>query len=681
MSYCINPHCSYPNEPKNANSVNCVHCGSTLLIHNRYRVIKFIYEGGFGKTYEIDDGTKKILKVLYNVSKKTVSLFQREANALKQMIHPGIPKVEPDAYFTFQTADNYKLHCLVMEFVEGENLQDWLRNRGNQGIIEELAFDWLKQLLKILDYLHQQYYFHRDIKPENIILRPNGQLVLIDFGGIRKVSNTFLAKIVEEREMTKLISKGYTAPEQEKGKSVPQSDFFALGRTFVHLLTGKNPNQLPKNSVDELIWHDEVPLISKPLVDLIDELMDANPRLRPENAQVILQRLADTELLGANVQPIIPPTELQRTSRWYTNKKTLFGFGTGITTVATAILLNLPKFIIPQGQPPPALANFSFAKALRGGSDKFDAVTSVAFNPDGQTLVRGSYDEAIEILNWRTGKVLKTLPKASSKVWSVAISPSGQLLATGPLVSEGKTGNQDTTIKLWNISTRKLVRALKGHQRDVRSVSFSPDGQTLASGSHDKTIKLWRPNTGELLHTFFGHTNHVTSIAFSPNGKMLASASDDKTIKLWNLESMKLVHTLTGHTGEILSITFTPDGQTLISGSGEDPVNRSVDNSIKLWNPKTGELRRTLTGHLSWVWCLAISPDGQTLASGSYDNSIRLWNMRTGKLLQTLTGHSNWVYSVAFSRNGEVLASAGPDSSVRIWRISTKNNSQQMRPK
>ena len=136
-----------------------------------------------------------------------------------------------------------------MEFINGSNLMDWMKSRRHRPINQTKAVNWLIQLSEILDQVHQQNYFHRDIKPHNIMRKPNGQLVLIDFGTVREVSDTYLLKVVGEGpNVTGIVSPGYTAPEQTNGKAVPQSDFFSLGRTFVYLLTGKPPTTFPENS-------------------------------------------------------------------------------------------------------------------------------------------------------------------------------------------------------------------------------------------------------------------------------------------------------------------------------------------------------------------------------------------------------------------------------------------------
>ncbi len=277
-----------------------------MLIRERYRVVQELGKGGgFGKIFEVDDrGTPKVLKVLNleqfcnpEDKQKVLSLFKREADVLKRLNHPGIARVEPeDGYFTWLESAREPFHCLVMEKIDGHNLEEWLEQRGNQPITKEQAIEWLKQLVKILKYLHEQHFFHRDIKPSNIMLKPDGQLVLIDFGTVREVTNTYLSKISEQREVTVLHSEYYTPPEQINGNSVPQSDFYALGCTLVCLLTGKCLKELPKDpQTHKFIWRNHAPTVGEPLANLIDWLIAPLPRERPENTQVILEYLEAVE--------------------------------------------------------------------------------------------------------------------------------------------------------------------------------------------------------------------------------------------------------------------------------------------------------------------------------------------------------------------------------------------------
>ncbi|MBW4492274.1 MAG: protein kinase [Oscillatoria princeps RMCB-10] len=288
------------------------------ILQNRYRVIRRLGEGGCGATFEVDDaGTLKVLKVLLldnfdeqETKEKAIALFQQEARVLSRLAHAGIPKVEPDAYFTWAEAAAGTQHCLVMEKIEGHSLREWLQE--NPPISQERAISWLKQLAEILREVHQQEYFHRDIKPANIMLKPDGQLVLIDFGAVRQVTGTYLAKMGVGREGTQILSPGYTPVEQYEARAVPQSDFFALGRTFVHLLTGSHPLDFPKNERQELLWREGAPAVRSQLADLIDDMMALLPGNRPQNAKIILQRLdaaggAGVPVSSPAVEPVSHP--------------------------------------------------------------------------------------------------------------------------------------------------------------------------------------------------------------------------------------------------------------------------------------------------------------------------------------------------------------------------------------
>lgn len=290
MSYCINPNCSNRKNPDEYDEF-CKTCGTKLLINDRYRIVKNLRIGQIynSEVFEVKDfdkpGTFKVLKSLsprFNNS-QAAELFKKEAQILIGLSatwhkHSNIPKVEPDDCFSFRIGHELKpLKCLVMEKIEGHNLEQWIEE--NQCISQEQALNWLEQIINILDKVHQQGIWHRDIKPSNIMLKPDGQLVLIDFGAVG-IGTTIIA------------SAQYTPPEQTKGATVLQSDFFALGRTFVYLLTGSHPHELPKSlTTEQLIWRNKELKISDDLAAFIDDLMAQIPENRPKNTQDLLQRI------------------------------------------------------------------------------------------------------------------------------------------------------------------------------------------------------------------------------------------------------------------------------------------------------------------------------------------------------------------------------------------------------
>ena len=167
---------------------------------------------------------------------------------------------------------------------------------------------------------------------------------------------------------------------------------------------------------------------------------------------------------------------------------------------------------------------------------------------------------------------------------NIAYSPDGTRLAVASAIG----------IWLYDTSTHQEVDLLTGHTAEVESVSFSPDGRTIASGSGDTTIRLWDAATGAHNKTLTGHDASVNSIAFSPDGRTLASGAvwPDNSVRLWDAVTGAHSRTLTGHTEQIESVAFSPDGRTLASGSG---------HIIHLWDAGTGTLNRTLTG--AYVYC------------------------------------------------------------------------------
>ncbi|MDY6786413.1 MAG: serine/threonine-protein kinase [Cyanobacteriota bacterium] len=296
MSYCINPWCLRPNTPDNAHTDICVQCGSQLLLQNRYRVTRVLSNNsGFAVVYEISDGQNirslKVLKPQHNCNARAVELFKQEALVLGKLDHPGIPKVEPDSLFEYYPHDKKEpLHAFIMEKIEGINLNEWMQQQGDFLIGEFQALNWLKQVAKILQAVHQKNYFHRDIKLQNLMLRPNGKLALIDFGAARKITELSLPELGATGKTIKISSAGYSPPEQAKGYAIPQSDFYALGRTFAYLLTGNRLNDGAYNaSNDQLNWRKLAPDISPQFANFIDRLMSPNPSDRPRNTQEIIE--------------------------------------------------------------------------------------------------------------------------------------------------------------------------------------------------------------------------------------------------------------------------------------------------------------------------------------------------------------------------------------------------------
>ncbi|BAU64502.1 serine/threonine protein kinase [Stanieria sp. NIES-3757] len=289
MSQCLNPNCLHLN-PQSTQI--CEQCGAKLLLVDRYRAVKILGKGGFGRTFLAIDEFKPskprcvIKQFLPDVKgekslKKAAELFEREAMRLDELgKHEQIPELF--AYFN-QEARQY----LIQEFIDGDDLAKELKRKGvfNEQQIQEL----LEDLLTVLKFVHANNVIHRDIKPENIIRRKrDGKLILVDFGAAKDAEAADLS-------MTGTIigSAAYIAPEQAVGKPKFASDLYSLGATCLHLLTNVEPTELFDVAEGEWIWREYLRdnEISYELSRVLDKLVEGATKRRFQSVEEVLHAL------------------------------------------------------------------------------------------------------------------------------------------------------------------------------------------------------------------------------------------------------------------------------------------------------------------------------------------------------------------------------------------------------
>ncbi|EJD44393.1 WD40 repeat-like protein [Auricularia subglabra TFB-10046 SS5] len=283
-------------------------------------------------------------------------------------------------------------------------------------------------------------------------------------------------------------------------------------------------------------------------------------------------------------------------------------------------------------------------------------ITSVAFSPDGRSLVSGgSLDETVRILDLPSrrpernhfnsdlitavsyspdGTRLACVTDDSFLVWNVSTSaPAANPLILGGCARvtrvafspNGKyigSASADGTVWVWDIAVRERVATLKAKDRGwLRSIRFSPDGIHFASSSRLR-VHIWNIHRGKI-ETELESTSAVTDIALSPSGQYIATGCEDWSVRIWDARTGQPVGApLTGHENDVTSIAFSPDGRSLYIATG------STDGRVRIWDTRTWQpLGAPLTVHELGITSVAFSPDGRTLASSSEDKTIRTWDL------------------------------------------------------
>jgi WD40 repeat protein/Tfp pilus assembly protein PilF len=277
---------------------------------------------------------------------------------------------------------------------------------------------------------------------------------------------------------------------------------------------------------------------------------------------------------------------------------------------------------------------------------------SLSFSPDGRLLAAaGSYSAAV--FDLPSGELSSVIPRLPAQA-VVAFAPDGKTLAVAGFAYP------DGNVRMYDTKTWQLRLALDTGANAVWTLAFSPDSRLLATGGKDLTIRLWDVKTGgqRVLYrgeAVAGKTQNIRTLAFSPDGETLAACGapgpQGIQVRAWNVETGQVQFNL--DTGWCDCIAFSPDGKTLAASDGHSTRR----NCVRLWDLETRQVRAILSGHAELVYHLAFSPDGRTLATGSWDSTVRLWHVATAQPLVILKGHRGAIYCVAFSPDGKTLAS------------------------
>ncbi|MGQ9867068.1 MAG: protein kinase domain-containing protein [Pseudanabaenaceae cyanobacterium] len=692
MSYCLNPDCDRPQNLEKATT--CANCGSPLILRGRYRAVKVLGQGGFGKTFRAIDedrlgATCVIKQFLPQLSgteaiNKAVELFNQEAIRLYELgEHSQIPTLM--AYFN---QDNRQY--LVQEFIAGKTLLQELAEEGP--FAEAKIWKVLTDILPVLQFVHDRHVIHRDIKPENIIRRQSDGLpVLIDFG----VAKLLQSVTSPQAGGTTIGSPGYMAMELlTEGRACPATDLYGLGTTVFHLLTGTSPHQVFLKYGFSWLPQWQKFLrgpISDALIYVLNKLLKEEVSDRYSSAEEVLQ---DIKRLH---RPAQPP------AGGISDEEFIESFLQEVRVEAPAAVAEVPVGEGEDNNLDEILADFH-APETPFLSTQLDDDKLLSSLLEDITQVRGEWAnnettvvEEVDLATWppltdspETWQVVKAFETHSTGISYLAAIPDSDLVVTagvrrtakiwdtqgGDLVRSlvlpntcgtcGGTGQVQRQVRVLLVDTvqKSTCPDCAGFGESVpngmrfRSAAYLPGTHTLAL-STPKGIHLYDGESGRHRGLLEEEASDREVLGGDRRGRWLAGNGNHRVVQVWSLERMKLVWQLAGHQGKVLAVVFTPDGQGLLSSS--------VDKTIKLWKLRTGKLVRTLVGHSKAVGVLAIS--GDYLASGSFDTNIKLWHWQSGRLMRTLVGHNSEVTALAFG-NG-ILASGDSQGKICLWHVRT----------
>lgn len=288
-------------------------------------------------------------------------------------------------------------------------------------------------------------------------------------------------------------------------------------------------------------------------------------------------------------------------------------------------------------------------------------VNEAKLSPDGKYIAVGRTGNNAKLVDFKTGKVFRTLRGHDAMVISLCFSSDGKYLATGGL---------DGKVIIWDIESGTAVRnfSFPDEKEAVYSVDFSGDNKMLAAAVWGGFVVIWDLETGKRFRSISPHNRMgCYQVKFTPNGVYFISAGLDKKLKLIEIDTGEEVRTFIGHTNETLinSVNFNAKGDKFITAAW--------DGTLRVWDFLSGLQLLKIKAHNGGVYCAKFDPTGDYIISGGDDFLIRLWDSKNGSLISEFKGHTGGVGDINITPDLKYLISGSRDGSIRVWnRESTK---------
>ena len=698
-----------------------------------YKIIGLLGEGGMGAVYlahqEEPVRRRVALKLLHGsmATKSVLARFDSERQALALMDHPNIARV-----FDGGTTPGGR-PFFVMEHVPGQPITDYC-DRNHLGTDERLRL-FLKVCAGV-QHAHQKGVIHRDLKPTNILVTPgdgDGAPKIIDFGVAKAIEKPLTDMTVDTVLGQLMGTPAYMSPEQTGGgiQGVDtRTDIYTLGVILYELLVGALPIE-PEEGV------------TVNLQDVLRRIREEEPskpstrigQIGAEAARVAERRQTDLRGLGRRLRGDLDWIVLKALEKDPARRYA------SASEFAADIERHLRHEPVVAGPPGTAYRLRKFLRKHRAAASvasvfgvgllvAFGVITWLLFQVSAESdASEASREAAVEAqgLAEEQRRIATSRELAAISAAQIPVDPELSLLLAIEAHEISPTAQAEDALREALLGFHLLTR-MKGHDRPVTSIGFSPDGRRVISGSQDGTARVWDAATGEEQLVLGGHARWVTTAIFDPAGTRIATADGGGTIRIWNAATgdrerlldaggiwtwevrfdpdgkriaatsaeTGLVRIYDVQTGELLTtfrcpffaiemVRWSPDGRRVAAGGRMD-VNQSGQEGprVGVWDAATGELVREFPLEQSWVRDLDFSPDGRRVAVGSSNRpmysryrgdqiqgSARVYDVESGRLLLDLVGHDFWVIDVEFSPDGSLICTTGQTDGTRVWNAGT----------
>jgi WD40 repeat protein len=693
-----------------------------------YQLLDEIARGGMGVVYRARQIRLHRLVALKMIlagqlaSPEEVQRFQREAEAIASLDHPGIVPI-------YEVGEHDGLHYFSMKLIEGGSLAS-----RKLPMPARRAAETLTSVARAVHHAHQRGILHRDLKPGNILLDRQGHPLVTDFGLARQVEGDTHAT----RTGGIVGTPSYMPPEQARSEKVLTTsvDVYSLGAILYELLTGRPPfrAETPLDTILQVLdCEPQPPRKLRPQMDsdletICLKCLEKMPERRYSSAAALADEL-DRWIHG---EPILarPVGGAERLWRWgRRNPGIAVSLAALFLTLLIGILVSVSLAVVASTNARVADANAQradreaasareekalserrrYAAEMKLASLEWEAAQTPLVLQRLDQFVPKQVGEDMRAFDWHYLKRQTELDFRCIPIENGIWGGAGPSLVPGPLTSpvfspDGRrvvlaepsvvwgwdtaTGRQVIFQIIPNVAIRtvalgpdgravaaagggdprirvleeagRIPRLLTGHQGSVTGLSYSPDGKRIYSSSLDRTVRVWDAARGQTIHIFNEHKCPVTRLALSADGRVLACAASDGKVKLWNPDTFVQIHEL-DHTSAVQSLAFSKDTPLLATAGG--------GQTIRVWDVTTGKEVCALQVKTGEVQSVAFSPDGLRLASANFDYGIRIWDLPSRKEMAMLRGHTTRVTGIAYSPDGQHLASVGEDRLLRIWDI------------